>query len=72
MPKTAINMPQVINLWRHFTSIVLKTVALTTALSNESDTSKILKTDAIIMALGPPSINAAESPKNVTRKDPLK
>ena len=47
IPNTAIKIPQVINLCRHFSDIPSSFIALTTALSNDKLISKTASTNAI-------------------------
>ena len=57
MPNTAMTMPQVRNRRRQTLSIVSSTVALTTALSNDSEISRIDSTTTIHSM---PSVAVAE------------
>ena len=81
MPKTAIAMPQVMKRRRQTGSICASTVALTTALSNDSDTSSTPSTATMktVVSVPPtvpvysqPSAAPASRPRTVTRNEPRK
>ena len=79
MPKTAIAIPQVKNLCRHFGLMVLSFVALTTALSKDRLTSSIPSTNAMNIQISPeplrtcsPQRNAKINPIIVTQNDSIK
>lgn len=59
IPKTAIAIHRVKNLCCHFASIFFKTVALTTALSNDSETSSIHKMITIKTVCNPAGMLSA-------------
>src|SRR6266567_4369396 len=66
MPKTAIRMPTVRKIRCQYGFIFCRTVALTTALSKDSDTSRMARMATIPAIDGPPSIPATTIPTMVT------
>ena len=56
MPNTAIAIPRVRNLFCRFVSIFFNTVALTTALSKDKETSRIHRMSTMNMVCNPPGI----------------
>ena len=59
IPKTAIKMPQVRKICCHFSFIRLRMCALTIALSNEIEISRIVSSTTISPTSGPPRMNEA-------------
>ncbi len=81
IPKTAMAMPQVMKRRRHTGSISRSTVALTTALSNESETSStastatmkvVCRTPATVPDISQPIAAPPRRPRSVTKKEPRK
>ena len=71
MPKTAMAIPHVINRRRQTGVISLSTVAFTTALSKDKETSRTAKTATMnIVERAPTQLPLASQPKNAPRPSP--
>src|SRR5687767_10076363 len=71
MPKTAMAIPQVMNRCRHTGAIFFSTTALTTALSNDSETSRIASTATInIVERAPLQLCVAPQPRKAPTPNP--